>query len=77
MSIRADVRDILEELSALDIPEILDEQDLSKYLLDSLDHLEFIMSVEEKFDICIDRDTMPDVRTFGDIVREIERLTRQ
>lgn len=43
--------------------------------LDSMKVMEVLLDVEERFDISIPLNVIPDVRTIGDFARQIEQLT--
>lgn len=45
--------------------------------LDSMKVMEILLEVEERFDISIPLNVIPDVRTIRDFARQIEQLTEQ
>lgn len=69
----ADIKEI-ENLvkEKLNIPEIDKEATLATYGLDSLDVVEFILSLEEKYDISFDAEDTKDIKTIGDLLNVIE-----
>ncbi|MBQ27643.1 MAG: acyl carrier protein [Nitrospiraceae bacterium] len=76
--------DILIELCAILAPYannnlILDEgtELVSDIGLDSLQVMQILLEVEDRFDISIPLNIIPDVRTIKDFVLQLEHLTRQ
>ena len=76
--------DILIELCTILAPYannnlILDEgtELVSDIGLDSLQVMQILLEVEDRFDISIPLNIIPDVRTIKDFVLQLEHLTRQ
>lgn len=44
--------------------------------IDSLAVMDFVMEMEDRFDISISLDVIPRIRTVGDLVREIETIRK-
>lgn len=70
------IRDELIELVAenLDInKEDIDfDKDISEYDIDSIDMLDFVMAVEDKYDIEFSDDELDEIEKFSDVVSLIE-----
>ncbi len=63
------VKEILSDLAGVDKDKITPETHLQKDLnVDSLDAVELVMELEEKFDIDIKDDDMSKIATVGDLV---------
>lgn len=65
---------------ALEIPQekLSAETDIANDLdADSLDLVELAMNIEDEFEIELDDEVVPTLRTIGDLVAEIERLDAQ
>lgn len=58
---------------SLNIKELKEEDTLATYGLDSLDVVEFILDLEEKFDISFQTDDTKDIKTVGDLLKTIEK----
>ena len=71
MSVEERVREVAEQIVGL--PDDVDrDTEISELGLDSLDVTEFIMELEEEFDITIADDAVDGFKTFGDIVEYVE-----
>ncbi len=69
------VREILAEVLNRPVeitPETSFEKDLE---VDSLRAMEILAAVEDRFDITVPINVLNEIRTVGDLVREIEKLT--
>jgi acyl carrier protein len=42
--------------------------------LDSLEIMEVLLEIEDRFDISVPINILPDIRTVGDVVRQIQKL---
>lgn len=71
MSRIAEVEVLIKE--KLKIDEIDRDATLSTYGLDSLDVVEFILELEEKFDISFEAEETKDIKTVGDLLTVIEK----
>ena len=70
------VLDILEPIVPKNVPEVTAELDLVNDLgLDSLKVMEILENLEDTFDISIPINILPGIRTVGDLVVEIQKLT--
>jgi acyl carrier protein len=70
------VLDILKPIVPKKVPEVTAELDLVNDLgLDSLKVMEILENLEDTFDISIPINILPGIRTVGDLVVEIQKLT--
>ena len=70
------VLDILEPIVPKNVPEVTAELDLVNDLgLDSLKVMEILENLEDTFDISVPINILPGIRTVGDLVVEIQKLT--
>jgi acyl carrier protein len=71
------VREILRPLVAED-QEINAETDIVADLgLDSLKVMKLVETVEDRFDISVPLNVLPEVRTVGDFVMQIEKISKE
>ena len=66
-----EIKDLMKK--SLNIKELKEEDTLATYGLDSLDVVEFILDLEEKFDISFETDDTKDIKTVGDLLKTIEK----
>lgn len=66
-----DVENLIKE--QLHVNEINPSATLSTYGLDSLDVVEFLLSLEEKFSISFESEETKDVKTVGDLLKLVEK----
>jgi acyl carrier protein len=72
------VLDILKPIVPKNAPEVTAELDLVNDLgLDSLKVMEILENLEDTFDISIPINILPGIRTVGDLVVEIQKLTEE
>jgi len=72
-----DVVNVLEPFRRQDM-EITGSTDITADLdLDSLAVMNLLMQIEEKYDISIPLNLIPEMRTVGDLVKVIEQLTEE
>lgn len=72
MDIRQRLKEVFEEeFAEIDNPK--DSLTLDELGLDSLDKVEFVMSIEDEFDINIPDNVWGSVKTWGDLVDYIEK----
>ena len=70
------VLDILKPIVPKKVPEVSADLDLVNDLgLDSLKVMEILENLEDTFDISIPINILPGIRTVGDLVVEIQKLT--
>ncbi len=70
-----EVAKVLEPFRRQDAPITKDTDITADLDLDSLAVMNLLMQVEEKFDISIPLNLIPEIRTVGDLVQVIEQLT--
>ena len=71
------VREILRPLVAED-QEVNEETDIVADLgLDSLKVMKLVETVEDRFDISVPLNVLPEVRTVGDFVMQIEKISKE
>jgi acyl carrier protein len=74
MQIEATVIDVLKEVSRRPIEPMLENDLISDLGFDSLQVLEVIGELENRFNISIPQDDVPVIRTVAQIVTEMTRL---
>jgi acyl carrier protein len=70
-----EVAKVLEPVRRHETPITRDTDITADLDLDSLAVMNLLMQVEEKFDISIPLNLIPEIRTVGDLVQVIEQLT--
>lgn len=70
-----EVAKVLEPFRRQNAPISKDTDITADLDLDSLAVMNLLMQVEEKFDISIPLNLIPEIRTVGDLVQVIEQLT--
>ena len=71
------IKDIMEEELGKDRNEVTLESDIIKDLgLDSLDIVTLIMAVEDEYGFTADDDEIVNLKTVGDVVKDIENATK-
>jgi acyl carrier protein len=70
-----EVAKVLEPFRRHETPITRDTDITADLDLDSLAVMNLLMQVEEKFDISIPLNLIPEIRTVGDLVQVIEQLT--
>jgi len=77
MAVEGDLRELVVENLAVDAEKVTSEASFTEDLeADSLDVVELVMAIEEKFDIEIPEEQAASVSTFGELVKEVEKLTK-
>ncbi len=71
--IRASLTQIFKKETALEEDEFLEGQSLTN-LVDSLTLLDIICQIEETFDLEIEDEQIPDLKTFDDVVAGVVQL---
>ena len=66
-----ELKKIISDKMDIDVSEITEDSTLEDLKIDSLDAVEIIMDIEDKYDIAID--SIDDIKTVGDIVKEVEK----
>ena len=74
VSIRAEVSSIFEEVLGRPV-EITDQTDIVEDLgMDSLSVMNFVMAIEDYYDISIPLDRIAQIQTVGDLIGAVEAL---
>ena len=73
-SVEDDLRDLLEQQLGKPVDLKTDTKIVDDLELDSLAVMNFVMAVEDKYDISIPLDRIAEVQTVGDLVAVVERL---
>jgi acyl carrier protein len=77
MGVEEDLRDLVVENLAVDAGKVTSAASFTDDLeADSLDVVELVMAIEEKWDIEIPEEQAASVSTFGELVKEVEKLTK-
>jgi acyl carrier protein len=72
--IRADLADIVNEVTGIDADDVQLEKSFTDDLdVDSLSMVEVVVAAEEKFDVKIPDDEVKNLKTVGDAVSYIEK----
>jgi len=66
-----ELKKIISEKMDIDTSDITENSTLEDLKIDSLDAVEIIMDIEDKYDITID--SIDNIKTVGDIVKEVEK----
>jgi len=77
VSIEEQIRQIVSEITHSDKKLITKDSEFKDFKADSLDIMQTIVAVEDKFGIQIDEESPQDFRTFGEFVSYVERLVKQ
>lgn len=72
MSILSKVKELISEQLDIEIENIEPETTFEEMDADSLDLVEFVMSLEEEFEIEISDEEIEKIKTVGDVVKYIE-----
>jgi acyl carrier protein len=73
-SVEDDLREMLEQQLGKPVDLKSDTRIVDDLELDSLAVMNFVMAVEDKYDISIPLDRIAEVQTVGDLVAVVERL---
>ncbi len=72
-----DIRELLTEVAEID-QEIGEETDLVEEIgLESIDVMELIEQLEDKFDISFPLNDLASIRTLAELAKELEKLTER
>ena len=75
MNTEQQIKNVLRNLLGVNEDEITLDSTVDSLGMDSLDEVEFIMCLEERFDVDISDDTAETIKTMQDAVTLIEKLT--
>lgn len=70
--IRDELIELVKENLDINVDEIDFEKEISEYDIDSIDMLDFIMAIEDKYDIEFSDDELDEIEKFSDLVSLIE-----
>lgn len=70
--IRDELIELVKENLDINVDEIDFEKEISEYDIDSIDMLDFIMEIEDKYDIEFSDDELDEIEKFSDVVSLIE-----
>lgn len=72
MNVEDEIRRIIVDITKTDVRPIARETLLKSLRADSLDVIQTVLAIEEKFSIEIEDEAMQNFKTFGDIVSYVE-----
>ena len=73
--IREKVMEMVHEYPGVEAKAVTDESKFSEDLgLDSLDHVELVMEMEEEFHVEVTDESAEDIKTVGDLMDLIEKV---
>ena len=70
--IREELIELVKENLDIDVEEVDFDKSISDYDIDSIDMLDFIMAIEDKYDIEFSDDELDEIENFSDVVSLIE-----
>ncbi|MDU2201878.1 MAG: phosphopantetheine-binding protein [Anaerococcus hydrogenalis] len=70
--IRDELIELVKENLDIDVEEVDFDKAISDYDIDSIDMLDFIMAIEDKYDIEFSDDELDEIEKFSDVVSLIE-----
>ncbi|MDU2649393.1 phosphopantetheine-binding protein [Anaerococcus vaginalis] len=70
--IREELIELVKENLDINEDEIDFEKEISEYDIDSIDMLDFIMAIEDKYDIEFSDDELDEIEKFSDVISLIE-----
>ncbi|WP_195217562.1 acyl carrier protein [Anaerococcus vaginalis] len=70
--IREELIELVKENLDINVDEIDFEKEISEYDIDSIDMLDFIMAIEDKYDIEFSDDELDEIEKFSDVISLIE-----
>ncbi|EEB36957.1 acyl carrier protein [Anaerococcus hydrogenalis] len=70
--IRDELLELVRENLDIDVDEVDFDKAISDYDIDSIDMLDFIMAIEDKYDIEFSDDELDEIEKFSDVVSLIE-----
>ena len=78
LDIAAQVREVIASESRIDIEKLTPEATLEDLEIESIDMVEILMGIEEKFDIYVPmNDEIMNNECVGDVIREVTRLVNE
>lgn len=70
--IREELIELVKENLDIDVEKVDFDKAISDYDIDSIDMLDFIMAIEDKYDIEFSDDELDEIEKFSDVVSLIE-----
>ncbi|MBS4889491.1 MULTISPECIES: acyl carrier protein [Anaerococcus] len=70
--IREELIELVKENLDINEDEIDFEKEITEYDIDSIDMLDFIMAIEDKYDIEFSDDELDEIEKFSDVISLIE-----
>lgn len=70
--IREELIELVKENLDINVEEVDFDKAISDYDIDSIDMLDFIMAIEDKYDIEFSDDELDEIEKFSDVVSLIE-----
>ena len=70
--IRDELIELVKENLDINVDEIDFEKEITEYDIDSIDMLDFIMAIEDKYDIEFSDDELDEIEKFSDVISLIE-----
>ena len=70
--IREELIELVKENLDINEDEINFEKEITEYDIDSIDMLDFIMAIEDKYDIEFSDDELDEIEKFSDVISLIE-----
>lgn len=78
LEIAEQVREVIASESRIDIEKLTSEATLEDLEIESIDMVEILMGIEEKFDIYVPmNDELMNNKCVGDVIREVTRLVNE
>ena len=78
LEIAQQVREVIASESRIDIEKLTPEATLEDLEIESIDMVEILMGIEEKFDIYVPmNDEIMNNKCVGDVIREVTRLVNE
>lgn len=78
LEIAEQVREVIASESRIDIEKLTPEATLEDLEIESIDMVEILMGIEEKFDIYVPmNDELMNNKCVGDVIREVTRLVNE
>ena len=68
----SNVKDIITDVTGVEMRDVPLDTDLSEFDIDSLDWAEVVMGIEEEYDIKVDTSAIANIRTLTDIANYIQ-----
>ena len=69
------IKEIVADSLGVDVDSLTAETRIKEDLeADSLDLFEMVMAIEEEFDVKIETEELENIKTLGDIEKEVEKL---